>query len=80
MGNDIYIYFGLIFSLADHCFLQLYYCFCLLQDDVNEKISSAFCPPRVAVYNPCLEYIKSVAFPWFGNLEVVQKEGNGSNK
>nr|TKW18069.1 hypothetical protein SEVIR_5G408900v2 [Setaria viridis] len=49
------------------------------EDDVNEKISSAFCPPRVAVYNPCLEYIKSVAFPWFGNLEVVQKEGNGSN-
>jgi len=46
------------------------------EDDVNEKINSAFCPPRIALYNPCLEYIKSLVFPWFGKLEVVRKEGN----
>ncbi|RLN15666.1 cyclin-dependent kinase 12-like [Panicum miliaceum] len=50
------------------------------EDDVNEKINSAFCPQRVTAYNPCFKYIKSVAFPWFGNLEVVRKEWNGSNK
>ncbi|XP_025792876.1 tyrosine--tRNA ligase 1, cytoplasmic-like isoform X1 [Panicum hallii] len=54
--------------------------FFLLQDDVNEKINSAFCPQRVTAFNPFFEYIKSVAFPWFGNLEVVRKEGNDSNK
>ncbi|RLN39408.1 hypothetical protein C2845_PM01G08670 [Panicum miliaceum] len=51
-----------------------------IEDDVNERINSAFCPQRVTAYDPCFEYIKSVAFPWFGNLEVVQKEGNGGNK
>uniref|UniRef100_A0A0A8YQU2 TIDP3108 n=1 Tax=Arundo donax TaxID=35708 RepID=A0A0A8YQU2_ARUDO len=50
------------------------------EDDVNEKIISAFCPPKESVRNPCLEYIKSVVLPWFGKFEVVQKEGNGSNK
>ncbi|KAK3147228.1 hypothetical protein QOZ80_3BG0279760 [Eleusine coracana subsp. coracana] len=49
------------------------------EDNVNEKISFAFCPPKVAACNPCLEYIKSVILPWFGKFEVVQKEGNGSN-
>uniref|UniRef100_I1PR01 Tyrosine--tRNA ligase n=1 Tax=Oryza glaberrima TaxID=4538 RepID=I1PR01_ORYGL len=49
-------------------------------DDIEEKISCAFCPSRVVACNPCLEYIKSVVLPWFGKFEVVQKEGNGSNK
>ncbi|KAJ1269272.1 hypothetical protein BS78_07G198500 [Paspalum vaginatum] len=47
---------------------------------VNKKISMAFCPPEVAVCNPCLEYIKLIVLPWFGSFEVVQKEGNESNK
>uniref|UniRef100_A0A0D9ZSJ5 Uncharacterized protein n=1 Tax=Oryza glumipatula TaxID=40148 RepID=A0A0D9ZSJ5_9ORYZ len=50
------------------------------EDDIEEKISCAFCPSRVVACNPCLEYIKSVVLPWFGKFEVVQKEGNGSNK
>ncbi|WVZ92071.1 hypothetical protein U9M48_038165, partial [Paspalum notatum var. saurae] len=47
---------------------------------VNKKISMAFCPPKVTVCNPCLEYIKLIVLPWFGSFEVVQKEGNESNK
>lgn len=50
------------------------------EDDLNTKIMWAFCPPKVAVCNPCLEYIKYVILPWFGNFEIVKKEGNGSNK
>lgn len=75
--NDI-LNFWVNFSFADHCsvFSKNDDFFLLLQDDVNEKINSAFCPPRIAVYNPCLEYIKSLVFPWFGKLEVVRKEGN----
>ncbi|XP_044451100.1 tyrosine--tRNA ligase 1, cytoplasmic isoform X2 [Triticum aestivum] len=46
---------------------------------LNEKISRAVCPPKVAVCNPCLEYIKYVIFPWFGKFEVAQKEQSGVN-
>ncbi|XP_048547275.1 tyrosine--tRNA ligase 1, cytoplasmic-like isoform X1 [Triticum urartu] len=47
---------------------------------LNGKISRAVCPPKVAVCNPCLEYIKYVIFPWFGKFEVAQKEQSGVNK
>ncbi|XP_052142260.1 tyrosine--tRNA ligase 1, cytoplasmic-like [Oryza glaberrima] len=47
---------------------------------LNSKIQRAFCPPKVVVHNPCLEYIKYIILPWFGNLEVVQNEWNGSTK
>lgn len=47
---------------------------------VNVKISRAFCPPKVAVCNPCLQYIKSIVLPWFGKFEVVPVEGNGSSR
>ncbi|KAM0922500.1 hypothetical protein ACQ4PT_006021 [Festuca glaucescens] len=50
------------------------------EDDLNRKIWRALCPPKVATCNPCLDYIKYVLFPWFGKLEVVQKEGNADNK
>lgn len=77
------IHFCLYSGSPDHCFLYQGYLdvmlFYLLQDDVNEKISCAFCPPKVAASNPCLEYIKSVVLPWFGKFEVVQKEGDNSN-
>ncbi|XP_066332767.1 tyrosine--tRNA ligase 1, cytoplasmic-like isoform X3 [Miscanthus floridulus] len=49
------------------------------EDDLDFKMWRMFCPPKVAVCNPCLEYIRSLVFPWFGKFEVVQKEGNGSN-
>lgn len=47
---------------------------------LNGKISRAVCPPKVAICNPCLEYIKYVMFPWFGKFEVAQKEQSGVNK
>lgn len=50
------------------------------QEASNRKIELAFCPPKVTVCNPFLEYIRYVIFPWFGKLEVVEKKGNGSSK
>ncbi|CAM0954708.1 unnamed protein product [Alopecurus aequalis] len=47
---------------------------------LNRKIKRAICPPKGAVCNPCLEYIKYVIFPWFGKFVVIQKDQNGSNK
>ncbi|XP_044388659.1 tyrosine--tRNA ligase 1, cytoplasmic-like [Triticum aestivum] len=50
------------------------------QEASNRKIELAFCPPKVTVSNPFLEYIRYVIFPWFGKLEVADKKGNGSSK
>uniref|UniRef100_A0A0E0CQU2 Uncharacterized protein n=1 Tax=Oryza meridionalis TaxID=40149 RepID=A0A0E0CQU2_9ORYZ len=47
---------------------------------LNSKIQRAFCPPKVVVHNPCLEYIKYIILPWFGNLGVVQNDWNGNTK
>ncbi|XP_073358437.1 tyrosine--tRNA ligase 1, cytoplasmic isoform X4 [Aegilops tauschii subsp. strangulata] len=47
------------------------------EDDVNLKVMvRAFCPPQAVKHNPCLEYIKYLILPWFGEFEVVQ-ERNG---
>ncbi|KAJ3704214.1 hypothetical protein LUZ61_007919 [Rhynchospora tenuis] len=48
--------------------------------EVNLKIKKAFCPPQVVDGNPCLEYIKYIVLPWFGQFEVTRPEQNGGNK
>ncbi|KAG8386662.1 hypothetical protein BUALT_Bualt03G0172100 [Buddleja alternifolia] len=48
--------------------------------DVNVKIKKAFCPPKVVVKNPCLEYIKYIIFPWFNEFTVERKPENGGDK
>ncbi|CAN6199940.1 unnamed protein product [Urochloa humidicola] len=45
------------------------------EDDLDFKMWRMFCPSRVAVCNPCLEYIKSLVFPCLGKFDVVEKEG-----
>ncbi|PNT70956.1 tyrosine--tRNA ligase 1, cytoplasmic isoform X2 [Brachypodium distachyon] len=49
------------------------------KEHVSHRIRRAICPPKVAVSNPCLEYVRYVIFPWFRKFEV-QKERDGSNK
>jgi hypothetical protein len=85
IGGQLIYVFWTIFSSHVHCLLlkieRVYKMFfCLLQDDLNRKIRRAFCPPKVATCNPCFDYIKYIIFPWFGKLEVIQKEGNADYK
>ncbi|KAK1420735.1 hypothetical protein QVD17_22565 [Tagetes erecta] len=48
------------------------------EDKVIEKIKSAYCPEKVVDKNPCVEYIKYIVFPWFGNFTVQQQGGEKS--
>ncbi|KAF6141615.1 hypothetical protein GIB67_001167 [Kingdonia uniflora] len=48
--------------------------------EVNVKIKKAYCLPKIVEGNPCLEYIKYIVFPWFGEFEVERREENGGNK
>ncbi|CAO2040906.1 unnamed protein product [Urochloa humidicola] len=50
------------------------------KEDICFKIEKAFCPPKLAKGNPCLEYIKYIILPWFGKFEVVRKKENGGKK
>ncbi|CAO2209347.1 unnamed protein product [Urochloa humidicola] len=50
------------------------------KEDICFKIEKAFCPPKLAKGNPCLEYIKYIILPWFRKFEVVQKKENGGKK
>lgn len=56
------------------------YLYFISQAEVNVKIKKAYCPPRIVEGNPCIEYIKFIIFPWFGNFEVERDEKNGGNK
>jgi tyrosyl-tRNA synthetase len=49
------------------------------EHDVNSKIKKSFCPPGVVQGNPCLEYIKFVVLPWFGEFFIVRKPDNGGD-
>ncbi|XP_052140937.1 tyrosine--tRNA ligase 1, cytoplasmic-like isoform X2 [Oryza glaberrima] len=48
--------------------------------DISRKIKHAFCPPKLAEGNPCLEYIKYIILPWYGKFEVVREKEDGGNK
>ncbi|CAN0901746.1 Tyrosine--tRNA ligase 1, cytoplasmic [Linum grandiflorum] len=48
--------------------------------EVNVKIKKAFCPPKVVLGNPCLEYIKFIVLPWFNEFTVERNPQNGGNK
>ncbi|KAL5537706.1 hypothetical protein UlMin_046353, partial [Ulmus minor] len=47
---------------------------------VNVKMKKAYCPPKIAEGNPCLEYIKYVVLPWFNEFTVEWSADNGGNK
>ncbi|XP_043704445.1 tyrosine--tRNA ligase 1, cytoplasmic-like isoform X1 [Telopea speciosissima] len=48
--------------------------------EVNLKIKKAYCPPMVVEGNPCLEYIKYIILPWFGEFTVERDAANGGGK
>mmetsp|Transcript_6094 Transcript_6094/g.10533 ORF Transcript_6094/g.10533 Transcript_6094/m.10533 type:complete len:379 (-) Transcript_6094:127-1263(-) len=48
--------------------------------DVNAKIKKAFCPPKVIVENPCIEYIKFIVFPSLNAFPVTRKPDDGGDK
>ncbi|VFQ67329.1 unnamed protein product [Cuscuta campestris] len=45
-----------------------------------EDEEEAFCPPKMVVKNPCLEYLKYIIFPWFNEFMVERSQENGGNK
>ena len=47
--------------------------------DVNAKIKKAFCPPGVVENNPCIEYIRNIVLPWFGQFKVLRTLDNGGD-
>ncbi|KAF8041593.1 hypothetical protein BT93_A0249 [Corymbia citriodora subsp. variegata] len=48
--------------------------------EVNLKIKKAYCPPKIAEGNPCLEYIKHIILPWFNEFKVERPADNGGDK
>ncbi|KAJ1280750.1 hypothetical protein BS78_04G257000 [Paspalum vaginatum] len=50
------------------------------KEEICFKIEEAYCPPKLAEGNPCLEYIKYIILPWFQKFEVVRKKENGGKK
>ncbi|KAL5551633.1 hypothetical protein UlMin_002240 [Ulmus minor] len=48
--------------------------------EVNVKIKKAYCPPKIAEGNPCLEYIQYLVLPWFNEFTVERSADNGGNK
>lgn len=50
------------------------------EQEVKTKLKKAYCPPGVIDGNPCYEYIKYIAFPWFGHFKVERSEENGGDK
>lgn len=48
--------------------------------EVNVKIKKAYCPPKLVIGNPCLEYAKYIIFPWFSKFEIERRPENGGNK
>ncbi|XP_043698608.1 tyrosine--tRNA ligase 1, cytoplasmic-like [Telopea speciosissima] len=48
--------------------------------EVNLKIKKAYCPPMVVEGNPCLEYIKYIILPCFGEFTVERDAANGGGK
>ncbi|XP_062177317.1 tyrosine--tRNA ligase 1, cytoplasmic-like [Alnus glutinosa] len=54
-----------------------------MEDDeaeVNLKIKKAYCPPKIAEGNPCLEYVKYLILPWFKEFIVERSAENGGYK
>eukprot|EP01098_Paradermamoeba_levis_P001339 TRINITY_DN1153_c0_g1_i1.p1 TRINITY_DN1153_c0_g1~~TRINITY_DN1153_c0_g1_i1.p1 ORF type:complete len:400 (+),score=154.93 TRINITY_DN1153_c0_g1_i1:31-1200(+) len=54
-----------------------------MEDDeaeINRKIKKAFCPPGKVEGNPCLDYMKSILFPKFGEITIERSERDGGNK
>jgi tyrosyl-tRNA synthetase len=47
--------------------------------DVNAKIKKAYCPPQVVEGNPCIEYIRFIVLPWFGQFKVLRTLDNGGD-
>ena len=38
---------------------------------MRTKIKKAYCPPAVVDKNPCVEYVRYVVLPWFGEFTVA---------
>ncbi|KAL5569498.1 hypothetical protein UlMin_026073 [Ulmus minor] len=54
-----------------------------MEDDkgeVNVKMKKAYCPPKIAEGNSCLEFIKYLVLPWFNKFTVERSADNGGNK
>lgn len=47
------------------------------RDEIQTKVNSAYCPPKVVANNPVLEYSKYIIFRKVGSLRVERKEKYG---
>lgn len=50
------------------------------EGDINLKIKAAFCPPGEIKDNPCIDYLKHLVFPRFGQITIVRDAKNGGDK
>lgn len=50
------------------------------QAEVNVKIKKAYCPPEIVEGNPCVEYVRYIILPWFGEFTVERDEKYGGKK
>jgi len=41
--------------------------------DVKRKIKRAFCPPEQVAENPCLDWMKHIIFPKFGECSIQRE-------
>uniref|UniRef100_A0A0D3EWP9 Tyrosine--tRNA ligase n=1 Tax=Oryza barthii TaxID=65489 RepID=A0A0D3EWP9_9ORYZ len=77
---DVCLRESLVFVIDSFTNESVQYTFSVLQVDISRKIKHAFCPPKLAEGNPCLEYIKYIILPWYGKFEVVREKEDGGNK
>jgi len=49
------------------------------REDVISKIKKGYCPEKIVLDNPILDYCKSILFPALGELTIKRTEKNGGN-
>jgi len=50
------------------------------ESEVKRKIKRAFCPEKVLLENPCIDWFQYFILGYFGEFEVLRKPENGGNK
>jgi tyrosyl-tRNA synthetase len=47
--------------------------------DIKKKVKQAYCPPKQINDNPCVDYVRHLVFPKFGELIIRRKEEHGGD-
>ena len=49
------------------------------REDVIRKIKKAYCPEKIVLDNPILDYVKYILFPALGELTITRDAKNGGS-